>query len=110
MQGFELVFYGDSISEDWRGTSAGIPWPLASGTADVFYKHFGSKYNAEVLAIAGGRPKLLACQPAATAMPFRCSHCAGSLLVAQQLHCGAVSTISSRYLSWRGAQCFYSRA
>lgn len=59
MQGFELVFYGDSISEDWRGTSAGIPWPLASGTADVFYKHFGSKYNAEVLAIAGGRPKLL---------------------------------------------------
>ena len=68
VQGFELVFYGDSISEDWRGTSAGIPWPLASGTADVFYKHFGSKYNAEVLAIAGGRPKLLACQPAAIAM------------------------------------------
>ena len=54
VQGFELVFYGDSITEDWRGTSGGLPWPIASGTADVFYKHFGSKYNAEVLAIAGG--------------------------------------------------------
>ncbi|CAL5224204.1 g6847 [Coccomyxa viridis] len=52
-EGFELVFYGDSISEDWRGTSGGIPWPIGSGTEDVFYKHFGSKYNAEVLAIAG---------------------------------------------------------
>ena len=54
MQGFELIFYGDSITEDWRGTSGGLPWPIATGTADVFYKHFGSKYNAEVLAIAGG--------------------------------------------------------
>ncbi len=53
LQGFELVFYGDSISEDWRGTSGGMPWPIGSGSADVFYKHFGSKYNAEVLAIAG---------------------------------------------------------
>ena len=54
MQGFELIFYGDSITEDWRGTSGGLPWPIGSGTADVFYKHFGSKYKAEVLAIAGG--------------------------------------------------------
>ncbi len=53
MQGFELIFYGDSITEDWRGTSGGLPWPIGSGTADVFYKHFGSKYRAEVLAIAG---------------------------------------------------------
>ncbi len=57
MQGFELIFYGDSISEDWRGTSGGIPWPIGSGTEDVFYKHFGSKYNAEVLAIAGAVPE-----------------------------------------------------
>ena len=54
MQGFELIFYGDSITEDWRGTSGGLPWPIGSGTADVFYKHFGSQYKAEVLAIAGG--------------------------------------------------------
>ena len=53
MQGFELIFYGDSITEDWRGTSGGLPWPIGSGTADVFYKHFRSKYKAEVLAIAG---------------------------------------------------------
>ncbi|CAK0785417.1 hypothetical protein CVIRNUC_008626 [Coccomyxa viridis] len=52
-EGFELIFYGDSITEDWRGTSGGLPWPIGSGTADVFYKHFGSKYRAEVLAIAG---------------------------------------------------------
>lgn len=58
LQGFELIFYGDSITEDWRGTSGGMPWPIGSGTADVFYKHFDSKYDAEVLAIAG-KPKQL---------------------------------------------------
>ena len=53
MQGFELIFYGDSISEDWRGTSGGLPWPIGAGTRDVFLKHFCAKYRAEVLAIAG---------------------------------------------------------
>ena len=55
VQGFELIFYGDSITEDWRGTSGGVPWPIGSGGDAVFKKHF-SKYQAEVLAIAGACP------------------------------------------------------
>lgn len=51
-QGFDLIFYGDSITEDWRGTSGGFPWPIGAGTSDVFQKHFG-QYRPEVLAIAG---------------------------------------------------------
>jgi hypothetical protein len=47
------VFYGDSITEDWRGTSGGFPWPIGAGSADVFQKYFASKYRSEVLAIAG---------------------------------------------------------
>jgi hypothetical protein len=55
MQGYELIFYGDSISEDWRGTSGGFPWPIGAGTSAVFQKFF-SQYRAEVLAIAGVLP------------------------------------------------------
>ena len=51
-QGYELIFYGDSISEDWRGTSGGFPWPIGAGTSKVFQAHF-AKYRPEVLAIAG---------------------------------------------------------
>lgn len=59
-QGFELIFYGDSITEDWRGTSGGVPWPIGSGSADIFQKHFAAKYRAEVLAIAGAHTLPLA--------------------------------------------------
>ena len=47
-----MIFYGDSITEDWRGTSGGFPWPIGAGTSDVFQKHFG-RFRPEVLAIAG---------------------------------------------------------
>ena len=52
LQGYDLVFYGDSISEDWRGTSGGYPWPVGAGTSEVFQRHF-ARYHPEVLAIAG---------------------------------------------------------
>ena len=55
VQGFDLIFYGDSITEDWRGTSGGVPWPIGTGSDKVFQKHFAAKYRAEVLAIAGAQ-------------------------------------------------------
>ncbi|KAK9836293.1 hypothetical protein WJX81_002534 [Elliptochloris bilobata] len=51
-EGLDLVFYGDSITENWLGTSVGQPWPGGAGVAAVYQKHFG-KFNSAVLAIAG---------------------------------------------------------
>ena len=51
-QGLDLVFYGDSITENWLGTSLGRPWPGGKGVAAVYRKHFGG-YKSAVLAIAG---------------------------------------------------------
>ena len=57
MQGFELVFYGDSITETWRGTDMGRPCSRCAGVPAIFQKYFGSKYDTEVLAV-GGAPSL----------------------------------------------------
>ena len=63
--GFDLVFYGDSTTEVWRGTGAGLPWGVqnpdlfqAMGCASwdmraVFWNAFASKYKTGVMAIAG---------------------------------------------------------
>jgi hypothetical protein len=50
------VFYGDSITETWRGTDMGRQCGRCQGCSDVFYKYFGSKYAAEVLAVGGEHP------------------------------------------------------
>ena len=62
MQGYDVVLYGDSITENWRGTSAGELWKWSNGTLDsrftgwnmraVFEAAFQS-YRAGVMAIAG---------------------------------------------------------
>ncbi len=63
VQGYDIVFYGDSISENWRGTSGGLHWKLWDGRLDtnfvasdmraVFLASFGYKYRAGIMAIAG---------------------------------------------------------
>lgn len=63
VQGYEVVLYGDSITENWRGTSAGELWKWSNGTLDtrfigwnmraVFETAFRN-YRAGVMAIAGG--------------------------------------------------------
>lgn len=63
MQGYDIVFYGDSITENWRGTSGGLHWKQWDGSLDkdfiaadmrsVFLDAFGYKYRAGVMAIAG---------------------------------------------------------
>ena len=52
MQGVDLLFYGDSITENWRGTSVGRLYPGGQGMPAVYQKHFGG-YKSAVLAIAG---------------------------------------------------------
>ena len=57
-----MVLYGDSITENWRGTSAGELWKWSNGTLDsrfvgwnmraVFETAF-QNYRAGVMAIAG---------------------------------------------------------
>lgn len=63
VQGYDIVFYGDSITENWRGTSGGLHWKLWDDTLDtnfiaadmrsVFLSSFGYKYRCGVMAIAG---------------------------------------------------------
>lgn len=57
MQGYELLFYGDSIIETWRGTDTGRQCSRCQGAPQVFDKYFGSKYKAEVLAVGGEYPR-----------------------------------------------------
>lgn len=59
-QGYEVLFYGDSITEEWLGTSIGKKWDYADGVPDIFQQYFGSKYRTGVLAIAGLLPCCIA--------------------------------------------------
>lgn len=63
-QGVDLLFYGDSITENWRGTSVGRPYPGGQGMPAVYQKHFGG-YKSAVLAIAGEQH-----QPALSAVQY----------------------------------------
>ena len=54
MQGLDLVFYGDSITESWRGTEMNHTGKRSEGVDRVYAAHF-SKYRSIVLAIAGER-------------------------------------------------------
>ena len=67
VQGADLLWYGDSIVEELRGTQMGKV--VYEDVKAVFGKHFGS-INSVVLGIAGGasrvlRPHIMVCQPSA---------------------------------------------
>lgn len=53
----DVVFYGDSITEGWLGTSLGLPHGKKKHNQQVFKSKFtvdgGGKYNALALGISG---------------------------------------------------------
>ncbi|KAK9814717.1 hypothetical protein WJX72_010374 [[Myrmecia] bisecta] len=49
----DIIFYGDSIIEAWRGTEMGHFCPRCRGSDAVFQQYFASKYKALVMAISG---------------------------------------------------------
>lgn len=53
MQQLDIVFYGDSIAETWRGTDMGRNCRRCDGGPDTFQKFFGSRYKANVFAVGG---------------------------------------------------------
>ncbi|EIE19165.1 SGNH hydrolase [Coccomyxa subellipsoidea C-169] len=52
-QGLDVLMYGDTLVEAWRGTFLGEPSLRAQGCADIFHNQFGLKYRAAALGIAG---------------------------------------------------------
>lgn len=52
VQGLDLVFYGDSITESLRGTQVGVRITKFLGIPEVFQQHFGHLRTA-VFSIAG---------------------------------------------------------
>ena len=50
--GFQLLFYGDSITESYRGTDHCLPCDRCKGAPEVFARHWG-QYNASAIAIGG---------------------------------------------------------
>ena len=55
LQGFELVFYGDSIMETWRGTDLGKPCKRGGckEAPAIFQRHFGDLWRTGVFGVAG---------------------------------------------------------
>ena len=82
-QGVDLLFYGDSITETWRGTDMGRPCSRCAGVPDVFRKHFASKYESEVLAVGGARRLLSPYSPG----PLRMHACRLPPQVSDALAC-----------------------
>lgn len=62
-QGFEFVFYGDSITERWRGTEMDNPAPEGPACVKSFDKNFGDLRTA-LLAISGADLSAALVQPA----------------------------------------------
>lgn len=55
-KGFELLFFGDSITECWRGTGIGKPSPgNCAGTPDVYDRHWRQHYNSQVFAVGADK-------------------------------------------------------
>ncbi|CAL8465692.1 g5228 [Coccomyxa elongata] len=53
-RGWDVIFYGDSIMEEWRGTFLGAPWGPFSDVRKVWSVFFASKpYTSIALGIAG---------------------------------------------------------
>lgn len=53
MQHFDVVLYGDTLIEAWRGTILGEPSPRVQGCSEIFHSHFGHKYSSLAIGIAG---------------------------------------------------------
>ena len=53
VQHFDLIMYGDTLIEAWRGTILGEPNPRVQGCSEIFHSHFGHKYSSLAFGIAG---------------------------------------------------------
>ena len=53
VQQFDLIMYGDTLIEAWRGTILGEPNPRVQGCSEIFHSHFGHKYSSLAFGIAG---------------------------------------------------------
>lgn len=51
-QGLDLIIYGDSITEQFRGMLMGVHMDKFKGIPEVFTKHYG-RLKAKVFSIAG---------------------------------------------------------
>ena len=54
--GTDLIFYGDSLTELWRGTAWGYTGHLGTGVPAVFSQFFG-QYSTEICGSAGARAR-----------------------------------------------------
>ena len=89
-QRLELLFYGDSILESFRGTSRGGPCPRCARGPEVYQQHFGSKYNCTVLAISGALVQL-------TRRHVRSRSGTSQSSMSLRLGCGVGAAISAEY-------------
>ncbi len=53
LQGFDVIFYGDSITEQWRGSAVGADYPSLEETRSIFQSRFNTDYTSTVMAVAG---------------------------------------------------------
>ncbi len=53
MQHIDVMMYGDTLIEAWRGTILGEPSLRVQGCSEIFHSHFGHKYSTAVYGIAG---------------------------------------------------------
>ena len=53
VQQYDLIMYGDTLIEAWRGTILGEPNPRVQGCSGIFHSHFGHKYSSLAFGIAG---------------------------------------------------------
>ncbi|CAL5224691.1 g7416 [Coccomyxa viridis] len=52
-QHYDVMMYGDTLVEAWRGTILGEPSLRVQGCSEIFHSHFGHKYSTAVYGIAG---------------------------------------------------------
>jgi hypothetical protein len=52
LQTLDIIFYGDSITESWRGLQIGVPVEKSKGIPEVFAKAYGG-VSAAVYSISG---------------------------------------------------------
>lgn len=55
-EGFDVIFYGSSITEAWRGTSVGSSWTTYKQVAQVWNHFFAERYKAAAFGIGGVPP------------------------------------------------------
>ncbi|BDA51571.1 probable platelet-activating factor acetylhydrolase IB subunit beta [Coccomyxa sp. Obi] len=59
-RGSDVIFYGDSITEEWRGTFLGAPWGPFADVKKVWSEVFASRpYTSLALGIAGDKAEHL---------------------------------------------------